>query len=242
MEADLVPAPERPPRPHPRVPPRSDILSTVPKNPRSLLAPIWYELWMLNQTAASERRRWPAVEGGDVASHEKVIHNAVLESFLVHFRCLAEFSLGRLLPRDIRLEDFSGVGKVGKVCRNGKHRGKPVLLLKRARALRKYLDRVDKHLAHLTARRTGRKIDWRTNDMALRVNAVMRPFIEEIPETDFPLNHSRDTFLKLLEAKHGEGESAPVSVVSSQTNVGGPQTKIHIKRTPSPIPASRGSA
>ena len=152
-----------------------------------LLEPIWYELWMLQETDNLLRR----LDAESERESERVEFNAALESFLLHFRCLSEFALGSSYPSDIRLEQFDGID----CCLDA---GSSDKRLKGADSLDACRTRANKRLAHLTQDRVKAAPDWNTEEMRRMVNAVLVRFIQVLPQQYFPKNHSREDFTDLL--------------------------------------------
>ena len=183
---------------------------------------------MLNKTADLFQELRPAVSEGTATDREKVIFNAIFESFLVHFRCLAEFSLGRLRKSDIRLEKFAGIDSL---CGTRSHWGEDVRALKGSESLEPHLEHVDKRLAHLTNDRTGENLSWDTCGLALELNAVLLPFIEAIPEAEFPQDYPSNRMTKLLRPRTTDRISV---VTTTQTVAGGNSTRRVVVKRPTP--------
>ena len=140
--------------------------------PRVFLRALYYELWMLNETADLEQKLSPGVE-----------HNAALESFLVHYRCLLAFALGKdNHPTDIRLHGFPGAREPDT--------GEPE---------RQEFKRVSQHLAHLTEPRVEGIEKWDVEALRRRTNEMMRGFFESIDRDQYPRDRPKSEFIKLLE-------------------------------------------
>jgi len=108
---------------------------------RSPLRPVLYEVWMLGEAEKLllERRTPPQ------PAAELVVFNALLESFLIHVRSLADFLSDRKTPYDTDLAALQFVADKDQWKRTGERRA--------CKFAKKHKRPISKWVAHLTEQR-----------------------------------------------------------------------------------------
>ena len=144
---------------------------------------IFYELWMLNQTACYSPKN-------------EIEKNMRLESFLVHARNLIDFLEGCCQKDDVRSIDFLDKNKAAI---------SPILIPLSTDLKNK----INKHCQHLTKTRLDKKIGWSVIDIAKPINEAMARFINQLQESysveiKTKINHEVRDFLAWLEHKQSD--------------------------------------
>ena len=101
-------------------------------------------------------------------SENRLIQNALLESFLIHARLLIAFLYGPYVKHDFRPADWLAPDKWNRV------RGKKSKLLKET-----YND-AHKYLAHLTATRLYQKKTWHCSAIQREIETLLDKFFQQI--------------------------------------------------------------
>lgn len=122
-----------------------------------------YEVWMLRSLA-----NILAIDN----QGQGVIHNALVESFLIHARLLIEF-----LYRDTQMKDDDALAK-DFFSPATKWQGiRPV----KSRLLEETTQAANKHLVHLTYTRLEEKKQWPCIKIANDIETVLKVFHENLP-------------------------------------------------------------
>jgi hypothetical protein len=141
---------------------------------KSALDPLWYELWMFNETSKY------LILHGEETTKEK---NVYLESFLIHARNIIDFLEDKKYDNDIRCSDF----EIAKVVINlPKNNTKT---------------EINRWLSHITKERIEKeKPDWEYSIIRDEVNKCFKNFLNELPNDCFPsmVGRSRSDFEYLL--------------------------------------------
>jgi hypothetical protein len=111
------------------------------------------------------------------ATRSLILHNAILEAFLLHFRCLAEFLLEK--------EDSGGAVRSFHFFPDNPHNWTDNLRDENLPLVEKQIDdwrhEASKHLAHLSAERVAHKHQWPVEEMEQKLLFLLSAFVKALP-------------------------------------------------------------
>ncbi|HYD93348.1 MAG TPA: hypothetical protein VEB18_02745 [Candidatus Paceibacterota bacterium] len=134
----------------------------IDRYPANKVEPLVYEIKMLNDTFKL------------YSLHKEPLQSAILESFLLHARILIDFlESNRKNKDDLTCSDFTDI--------NGNPLQGEVVNLKVG-----VKEAINKHLAHLTLKRTNGKAQWRMGEIRNELNKSFRSFVAKCADSNFP--------------------------------------------------------
>lgn len=159
-----------------------------------------YEAWMLLATGRCyQAMPRPEEDNGEAV----VLHNAVLESFLLHFRQLYDFLYGRVPPK--HADDVMAAHYVG-----------PAWSAKPEQRLTELDGRADQQLAHLTYKRQLLKEQlWDVPYILEQVLGALQRFRDSVASNGGERGGARDESA----GPHAGGSGAPPRVSTSSASV-----------------------
>lgn len=112
------------------------------------------------------------------APRSRTLHNAILEAFLLHFRCLAEFLLEK--------KDGGGAVRSFHFFPNNAHSWTENLGDENLPRVKEQIDdwrhEASQHLAHLSAERIAYKPRWPVGEMKEKLLSLLSAFVKALPD------------------------------------------------------------